>query len=781
MLSFNCAHNRMYFTAVLLVSSCRAFSQSRVSAPCVALTTTQCESLLLAATPNTVNFSLISSSVATGDAVVAAATSSSLGTDAPNVALETYPSDSSAAHILARSPIVPPVAESVPGPQPRIEMRRTEIEVVAAPTNADTTEGYERKIDPIEIETSAGTFGDPSRFMQMLPGVVSDNDKFNDFVVRGGNPNETLFVVDNIEMPSINQLALSDTTGGFVSMIDNAAIAGMTLHTDAYDSKYDQRLSAVVEISTIKGGKGVAHTESEVGLAGAGGSIRRPLGENGSIFFSGRRSVLNWLTNDIGMNGVPIYSNYLVRADKGMNDKNSFWGLSLTGIDSMNIHPSPTDNFETNPYDIAYQGWRNTSGINWQHIFSKRAFGVASVANSEQSQSVIENAQLLNNATVYSENTSDGITTVKYDETLQMKPWLTITAGLRTGLDRLNYKVEQPLGLQNPYSENPLPTDAMSLNRRFSVFSSAEYGQAAFLLPYGMKVVVGQRFSQWAIVGSTIWTPKALFMAPVFGRMSHVGYAEYAQLPPSLYILAFKNQDSLKPIRSQQITAGLNVFQSRHVRLSAETYQKRYMDYPVAVNYPQLSLANIADTFGQAFLMFPMTSKGSGLARGVELSLTYKPSSRLSLTSAMTYSRSWYSGLDGVLRRGNFDLPVVANVAGNLRLKGTLGLSFRYSGASGRPYTPDNLSLSQSQNRDVYDLSRINAERAAVYSRLDFRLEQSHPIGRGVFVWHVGLENALGTSNFYSNEWRPRAGGAGVLAQDQMPRFPDGGFNLSFE
>jgi hypothetical protein len=150
----------------------------------------------------------------------------------------------------------------------------------------------------------------------MLPGIVSDNDKFNNFIVRGGNPQETLFVVDNIDIPSINQLALSDTTGGFVSMIDNAAIQQIALHTDAYDSKYDQRLSAVVEISTKKEDKSVARTESEIGLAGAGGSISRSWGTNGSVFVSGRQSILHLLTNDIGMNGVPIYSNNLFRADK---------------------------------------------------------------------------------------------------------------------------------------------------------------------------------------------------------------------------------------------------------------------------------------------------------------------------------------------------------------------------------------------------------------------------------------------------------------------------------
>jgi hypothetical protein len=53
-----------------------------------------------------------------------------------------------------------------------------------------------------------------------------------------------------------------------------------------------------------------------------------------------------------------------------------------------------------------------------------------------------------------------------------------------------------------------------------------------------------------------------------------------------------------------------------------------------------------------------MTSEGLGLAQGAELSVRYKPTSGFTLTSAVTYARSWYSGLDGVLRRGNYDLPL---------------------------------------------------------------------------------------------------------------------------
>jgi hypothetical protein len=654
----------------------------------------------------------------------------------------------------------------------------TSVLVTTAADATDTSEGYERRISTLEIERSAGTFGDPARFMQTLPGVVSDNDERNDFIVRGGNPSETLFVVDNIEMPSINQLALSDTTGGFVSMIDNTAIKHTTLHTDAYDSKFDQRLSAVVEMSTRPEGLVGYHVRSEFGIGGLGSSLERPWGTDGSMFVSVRRSVLSWFTDNIGMNGVPIYTNAMVRADRRVNDKDNWWGLSLTGVDSMTIRPAATDSWETNPYNIYYSGWRNTTGINWQHIFSAKSFGVASLSNSEQQQTINQTSQLLDNAQVYYEDSHDGISTLKYDWTLQPIRQLTLTAGGQASLDRMNYNVQQPIGLPNPYSANPAPGVATSFDRVFTPGSSAAYGQAALELPHGMKVIAGERAAQWAIAGGRAATGKAVFFAPVLGRMFHVGYAEYAQLPPSLYLLAFSNQHSLTPIRSRQVTAGMLVADALKLRVTFNAYQKLYSDYPVAATFPQLTMANIADTFGQPFLMFPMVSQGKGVARGLETEVGYRPLRRMTLSGSLSYQRSWYSGLDGVLRKGNFDMPVVGNVMGNTLIGRGWTASFRYSGSTGRPYTPDNMALSEAQDRDVYDVTQLNGLRGPMYSRLDFRAEWVHVVRHGVLTVHAGLENALGTSNFYSDQWRPRCGG--TLQQDQMPRFPDAGLRYSY-
>jgi hypothetical protein len=260
--------------------------------------------------------------------------------------------------------------------------------------------------------------------------------------------------------------------------------------------------------------------------------------------------------------------------------------------------------------------------------------------------------------------------------------------------------------------------------------------------------------------------------------MFHAGYAEYEQMPETLYLLSFQNVKTLQPIRSRQFTGGVTLVDNPRARVTLESYQKRTFDYPVASEFPQLSLANIADTFGTAFLMFPMVGRGTGLARGVELSAETHAGARTLLTGTLSYARSWYAGLDGVLRRGNYDIPVVLNFSGERRLGRSTTLSWKYRRSSGTPYTPDNLALSEEQDRDVYDLSQVNAMRSQRYQRLDLRFEQTYHLGLGTLTWYTGLENVLNNNNFYAYLWQPRIGGDSE--QTQMPRFPDGGMKYKF-
>src|SRR6185437_16087546 len=133
----------------------------------------------------------------------------------------------------------------------------------------------------------------------------------------------------------------------------------------------------------------------DIGFVGAGGLLDYPLAQGGSVLISAHRSLLNLFTDNIGLDGVPIYTNLFSRARIAATAKDDLSILSLSGMDSININPCSGDWLETNTINTQYSGWRTTNGIRWQHLYSGSSYGVATLSDSEQAQRIDQQDQLL--------------------------------------------------------------------------------------------------------------------------------------------------------------------------------------------------------------------------------------------------------------------------------------------------------------------------------------------------------------------------------------------------
>ena len=191
----------------------------------------------------------------------------------------------------------------------------TTLKVVANNAEIQNPLAPVSNVSQAEILSAAGTYGDFSRYLQLLPGVVGSSDLSNDVLVRGGHPTENLFVVDGVEVPNINHFSLSGSNGGFTSMIDSTAVGSMDIRDDVYDVGYASRLSSLIEIHTRELTDARQAGNLSVGIAGAGGLYQRALAHKGSFLLSAHRSILNLVTNDIGINGVPTYTNAMTRLE----------------------------------------------------------------------------------------------------------------------------------------------------------------------------------------------------------------------------------------------------------------------------------------------------------------------------------------------------------------------------------------------------------------------------------------------------------------------------------
>jgi hypothetical protein len=84
--------------------------------------------------------------------------------------------------------------------------------------------------------------------MRSHPAVAKVNDQSNNLIVKGGNPIENTFFVDNIETPNINHFPTMASSGNPIGMINVDFIREFKFYTGGLSAKYGDRLSSIIDI-----------------------------------------------------------------------------------------------------------------------------------------------------------------------------------------------------------------------------------------------------------------------------------------------------------------------------------------------------------------------------------------------------------------------------------------------------------------------------------------------------------------------------------------------------
>ena len=615
-----------------------------------------------------------------------------------------------------------------------------------------------------EILSSAGTYGDLSRYLQVLPGVVWNSDLSNDVLVRSGHPEENLYVIDGVEFDGISHLQLPGTTGGFTSMIDSTAVGSMEMRPGVYDADHSSRLSSLIEIHTRQLADARQESILSIGISGIGELYQRALPHSGTLLVSAHRSILNFFTDNIGIGGVPVYTNLLARVDVE-HGRDSLTILSLGGIDSVQISPCADDPWATNFYQTQYAGRRETGALTWKHAFNA-ALASDLTASYSVTRRKIEQQQQIYFVEVngretcaaiatpsYLESSRDGLPRLNYTLRASRSGWL-FSSGAGGSLQMLGDSVAQLISQPSPFSASTTAGDAAAFHQRFSTGQEAVFVQAEGPLGKRLSLMGGVRAEGFAIDGSHALEPRVSILYRLNQRQSlHASWNASAQLPPTMDLLSFPGNRPLQPITVRQTAAGMRLFESSWGALDAEAYTRQYRREPVSTEFPQLMLFNTIDTLGQSIVWLPLTGTGSAESRGLEAVLRAHWQSRAQLLLSATASHSEYRALDGILRKGNYDTPASISALTSFRLPARFALNSRESFTSGRVYTPFDMPDSLAQDRGIYDLSRINAMRGPVYNRLDLEFERQFSFSRGQLDVRGGAENVLNRGNLLGYVW----------------------------
>lgn len=147
---------------------------------------------------------------------------------------------------------------------------------------------------PVEqIQSVPVIFGeaDVLKALQLLPGVMSGTEGMSGMYVRGGGPDENLFLLDGVPLYNVNHL------GGFFSAFNSDAIKNVTLYKGSFPAHFGGRLSSVLDITTNNGNDKEIHGNASVGLISAKVSVEGPIVKEKTTFsLSARRTYFDLLT-----------------------------------------------------------------------------------------------------------------------------------------------------------------------------------------------------------------------------------------------------------------------------------------------------------------------------------------------------------------------------------------------------------------------------------------------------------------------------------------------------
>lgn len=268
------------------------------------------------------------------------------------------------------------------------------------------------KLNVEDISTIPVIFGeaDVLKTLQLLPGVSAGQEGFSGIYVRGGGPDQNLFLLDGVPVYSTSHML------GLFSVFNNDAIKSVDLIKGGYPARYGGRLSSVVDIRMKEGDMHEFHGEGSIGLISSKLMIEGPIIKDKTSFMvSGRRTYYDVLMapfiakqnrDNEGENmDLSLYFYDLnAKINHKFSDKDRLYLSGYFGRDIFKLgftekYDNQNDYNNSDPYlneqeQAPLQTNESTTGLKflwgnittaarWNHVFSNKLFSNATLTYSD--------------------------------------------------------------------------------------------------------------------------------------------------------------------------------------------------------------------------------------------------------------------------------------------------------------------------------------------------------------------------------------------------------------
>jgi hypothetical protein len=197
---------------------------------------------------------------------------------------------------------------------------------------SETAEVDARAQAPIRLELEGirnipGTFGEPFRTLELMPGTVPVANGQPYVYVRGAPPSGTQYIYDDIPIPLLFHSALGPAT------VHSGLIGGIDLYSGAAPARYGRFTGGVAAAKARRIPNDRVHGEAELRAIDVSALLNVPMPKEGSMTFAGRYGFPNLVLGAVNVNAEVDYWDYQYRTGVAMSSRSRFEIVAIGGRD----------------------------------------------------------------------------------------------------------------------------------------------------------------------------------------------------------------------------------------------------------------------------------------------------------------------------------------------------------------------------------------------------------------------------------------------------------------
>jgi hypothetical protein len=628
-----------------------------------------------------------------------------------------------------------------------VVVKASSIEDVITPLSSQT-------LSAVEIATYPGGNNDIAKVVQSLPGVGGSIGGFrNDVIIRGGAPNENVYYLDGMEIPNINHFATQGSAGGPVGLLNVSFIESVDLATSAFNARYDNPLSGVLQFNQRVGNTREARANFRISASEAAITGEGPLFRKGdapaktSYIGSVRRSYLQFLFQAIGLPILPDYWDYQYKVTHQLNENNQINLLGVGSIDDFKVNvPDDFDAVQQASLEQVpvIKQQTNTMGLSWKNRFKDNSgFMLTTLSMNTLHNDFTRYANNVEETDPYFTNDSkESEIKLRYEQTRYVGNWI-FTGGF---------------GIQQVMFENNSSNlvDNITYNSNIDFQKYGLFGQASGSIwnnrldvSFGLRTDANSFTTEKNQLLKTI-SPRFSFsygLNPSKTWKFNGSIGRYFKIPPYT-LLGFQNNQrqlvnqNAKYIASNHFVLGLEHKLNESTRITIEGFFKQYENYPVSL-LDNISLANKGGGF-EVLGNEAIGSEGEGRSYGLEFLYQKLFTKQLYGILAYTLFKSEFSDLDGNFRSSAWDSRHLLTFTGGYKFGKNWEISLRYRLAGRTPFAPvDEDATLENYPAIVVNFDRLGEERLDIYNVADIRIDKKWNFENLALDIFLELQNAF--------------------------------------